>query len=417
MRHALSTWMTCGLCLGLGLASCTVFQNDDDDDDGGTPVQGSGGGLSFNGGATGAGGNNNGTSGAASSSGGSQALMCEAGQLDVNCGFNKIEADVRIVNMMLVVDKSKSMEKIPTGFTVNKWKALGTALQSALSGVASDINFGLTLYPDGANSDDVAVACVSGDTADAVNVPIVAGAANLTKIISTITNTAPSGGTPTAAALRAAYDYYVNGPGKTLQGEKFVLLATDGGPNCNTLLNCSNDPSVCTSNLDGACGAANCCTGNAGFLCLDDSAVTIAIQALADKGIPTFVVGIPGTEAYATYLDAFAEAGGKVNPAGPEKYYAVAAGANGVQALTDVFATITTQLVKTCDIPLASAPPNPDEVNVAIDCAVVPSGKGENWEVAIDGAATTLVLKGDTCEQVRRGVQRVDVGYGCPEVE
>ena len=36
-----------------------------------------------------------------------------------------------------------------------------------------------------------------------------------------------------------AYDYFTTGAGKSLSGDRFVLLATDGGPNCNPSLTCT----------------------------------------------------------------------------------------------------------------------------------------------------------------------------------
>jgi len=411
MRHAFSKWLMGSLCLSGVLASCTVFQGGDDDDEG-TPSAGSGG---VGGGSILPRGGNGGVGGA-NASGGAVASMC-GDKLDQSCGYSAVRADVRVVNMMLVVDKSKSMDQTPDGFEVNKWEALGTALQAALTNVADDINFGLTLYPDGAmDSDDPNVACITGNDAAAVNIGIDSGALHLGNIIDKVADTTPSGGTPTANALNAAYDYFVNGEGKDLQGKNYVLLATDGGPNCNTLRAC--DAEHCTYNLDGKCTTGQNCCAQSGQLCLDDASVTEAIERLADLDIPTFVVGIPGTEAYASYLDGFAEAGGKVNPEGPSKYYSVSA-SGGVDSLTEVFSTITTQLIKECNIELPAAPGDPTKVNVAIDCKVIPSEGGENWELEIagDGNSATLILKGDTCTDVREGVMSVDVGFGCPSVE
>jgi hypothetical protein len=228
--------------------------------------------------------------------------------------------------------------------------------------------------------------------------------------------TAPGGGTPTAAALDAALTYFTTGDGKDLKGDRFVLLATDGGPNCGeSTTTCSADH--CTPNLDGLCPASedNCCRGE-GSYCLDDAAVLDKIRALAAAQVPTFVIGIPGTESYAEYLDAFATAGGVPNPKKKPAYYAVSA-EGGVEGLTRTFRDITTHLVRSCDVDLGPVAPDKRLVNVAVDCDIVPSEDGAGWNIT-DDAPTTLVLAGDTCTRVKReGARRIDVVYGCPTVK
>jgi hypothetical protein len=132
--------------------------------------------------------------------------------------------------------------------------------------------------------------------------------------------------------------------------------------------------------------------------------------------VPTFVIGIPGTESYAQYLNRFAVAGGVPNPSAPPDYYAVAA-EGGVEGLTQTFIDITTHLVRSCEVELGPLAPDKELVNVAVDCDVVPFEDGAGWSI---GAATpnTLVLAGEACRRVRReGARRIDVVYGCPTVK
>jgi hypothetical protein len=235
-------------------------------------------------------------------------------------------------------------------------------------------------------------------------------------VMDALNATAPGGGTPTAAALDAALAYFSTGDGKDLKGDRFVLLATDGGPNCgNDDAKCAADH--CTPNLDGLCPAdqGNCCDGE-GSYCLDDAAVVQKIKSLADAGVPTFVIGIPGTESYADYLNAFASAGGVPNPSMPPAYYAVSA-EGGVDGLTRTFSNITTHLVRSCDVDLGAAAPDRRLVNVAVDCTIVPYEAGAGWNIDPD-APTTLALAGEACERVKReGARRIDVVYGCPTVK
>src|SRR5690606_37461839 len=150
------------------------------------------------------------------------------------------------------------------------------------------------------------------------NIPVWFGLDTVPLIIEAFDRIRPGGGTPTSIALDHAHDYFVNGSGKDLEGDKYVILATDGGPNCNSNINC--DASGCTLNIEGRQSGGitcepegpNCCTGSAGTLaCLDDDASENAVSRLASAGIDTFVVGIPGSEAYAGVLDSLAVEGGR----------------------------------------------------------------------------------------------------------
>src|SRR5690606_31552449 len=95
-----------------------------------------------------------------------------------------------------------------------------------------------------------------------MNVPIGSGSEAVDLIVEQLDNTVPGGGTPTARALERALEYFTSGEGASLDGDKFVLLATDGGPNCNSVLECGAD--LCTYNLDGMRDCSgykdqNCC--------------------------------------------------------------------------------------------------------------------------------------------------------------
>src|SRR5260221_473533 len=110
-----------------------------------------------------------------------------------------------------------------------------------------------------------------------------------------------TGFTPTAAALDLALTYFTTGAGASLTGDKYVLLATDGGPNCNSSLTPACGYSTCTVNLDNQCGAdgrtTNCCAVSivgSTVLCLDAAATTAKITALRTAGVKPVAVGIPG---------------------------------------------------------------------------------------------------------------------------
>ncbi len=335
------------------------------------------------------------------------------------CGVTSVEASFSAANVLLVIDKSSSMDDQPDGFELKKWDALKAALEPALAAVQQEMSFGLLLYPFGEEA-EIPLDCFEGccevpKGAAAVQVGIEPGPSSASKVMDALHATAPGGGTPTAAALDAALAYFTSGDGQDLKGDRFVLLATDGGPNCGSRDTvCAADH--CTPNLDGLCPAeqTNCCAGE-GAYCLDDAAVVQKIQALADAGVPTFVIGIPGTETYAEYLNEFAVAGG-VPSSSSSEYYAVSA-AGGVDALTKTFIDITTHLVRSCEVELGRAVLDRRLVNVAVDCDIVPFEDGAGWDIS-DDAPTTLRLSGEACESVtREGARRIDVVYGCPTVK
>ena len=333
--------------------------------------------------------------------------------VDGMCGGTKLMASARDANLLLVLDKSGSMLQKPEGFTVKKWDAVKIALKDALTPLKGKIALGLEMYPNDTTGAGEACAMPTGSAA--VNVPIAVDSVD--KILAAVEATAPGGATPTAKALSEALTYYTMGAGKDLKGDKYVVLATDGGPNCDTTVTCGAD--TCTTNIDGNCTTGgNCCDPSMSKIsCLDSAGVIKQLDALKAAGVKTFVIGIPGTESYKTYLDQFAEHGGMINPAGPTKYYSVSA-AGGVAGLTSVFSLITGELITSCKITLDTVPPDPSQINVYVDDKVIPQGGANGWEFDNSTTPPSIVIKGATCEQVKtKGAKVISVSYGCPTIK
>lgn len=387
---------------------------------GGTSGGGTGGSTGGTGGSTGGtGGSTGGTGGTGNGEAGQNGDVCETLVGLNQCGVMKLEAMPVPVNLLLVIDKSGSMTDKPEGFGLDKWAAMKEALGAALSGAPPTVRFGLLLYPNAVAQTipldcDGDLCCAVPDASDAVRVSV--GPDQVGPIGDALSNASPGGGTPTAAALARALSYFTEGEGLTLEGGRYVLLATDGGPNCNDQLSCDADQ--CTPNLDGAeqCQGANCCAG-AGEFCLDDGGVTEQIEALRAAGIATFVVGIPGTESYTQYLDAFARAGGVPRQGAEHDYYAVSA-ASGVSGLTSVLKTITTELLHSCEIELAQPPAQISLVNVAVDCEVLhKDGQESGWDFDDINAPTRVVIRGAACDDLQAsGARRIDIVYGCTTI-
>jgi hypothetical protein len=357
-------------------------------------------GSGGNGGADGGGGDGGGSSGSGGSGfevdGSTNPMSPDA------CGQDVVEARSRQVNILLVIDKSGSMdEALGSG---NRWDAMATAINAALTDTRDTIDFGLDLYPfpDG---------CQVPAT-PALTVPIEDGTTGVPKILTEIDGTTPSGSTPTGRALARAHEYFDTGPGADLPGDSYVLLATDGGPNCNGTLTCEAD--ACTVNMEGLCpiDPANCCASDPES-CLDDDATRAEIAALFDLGVHTFVVGIPGSEDFATTLNAFADAGGEARTGDPS-YYAV----TDASELTDTFRSITRTLVRSCELQLTSEPEDRSLLNVSIDDGeFIPRDDPNGWHLDTSTAPPTVVLDGTTCSEIEStGAERVAVVFGCPSV-
>jgi hypothetical protein len=292
----------------------------------------------------------------------------------------------------------------------NKWGKVRLVVAKILRGLGPRANFGATLFPGFDDSESCSaprqVLPISpGDPPGAQDGPT-------TKKLLTATQSPPSGGTPTAQALRDVLEHLRSAKGKT-----FVILATDGGPNCNAGASCTVD--LCQPNIESApnCAPAgpSCCEPPNGFResCLDSAATTSAVAALKAAGIPVYVIGLPGTSAptYSKLLDTLATTGGTALPASP-KYYKVDTSTEGV--LLAALKKIAAKIVATCEFKLKEPPAQPNQVNVYLDEIVLPQDPTNGWK--IDGETVTLL--GDACTKVLSGdVLDVRIIAGCPTVE
>jgi hypothetical protein len=222
---------------------------------------------------------------------------------DPQCSETTFSAgdDILQPRILLVIDKSGSMNADDTGGQ-RKWDAARNALSGVVNNLEEQIEFGLMLYPNGDANNDV---CREGNLREDVQ------PTNADDIIDELNNTEPGGGTPTAATLgqaRQALDA-LGAEG----GARAVILATDGGPNCNESLN--GDTCRCVSQNPQDCIDF---PGN----CLDDSNTLGAAAALNAAGYPVFVAGIDGSEAFSDVLNALATAGGTAQ-AGATAFYGV----------------------------------------------------------------------------------------------
>ncbi|RMH44875.1 MAG: VWA domain-containing protein [Deltaproteobacteria bacterium] len=266
-------------------------------------------------------------------------------------------------DLLLVVDKSGSMEE-PLGTGQQKWQVMRGALIDLVTAYDSGINFGLALYPD----DDT---CAPGSVRSAI------APQNSSAITTALNATRPDGGTPTHTTLQAALAYYNSIPVNP-QG-RYVLLATDGQPNCKNIAD-PTDPAINES--------------------------IQAITALRNAGIPTYVLGFgDGINSDPTTLQAMANAGGTLT------YYAANSPAELQAALDAIAGEIN---VPSCTFALEEVPEDVGELGVYFDDVPVPRNPShaDGWDY--DPATNSITFYGATCDQLQSGsVGEVRVDYGC----
>jgi hypothetical protein len=312
------------------------------------------------------------------------------------CVGTEVPIQPNVPNLYFVLDVSGSM--LENG----KWVNVRSAVANLMSKTGANARFGVTVFPASGTQE-----CAPGVEVMPLRLGDATGATESAFI--TATALTPQGGTPTAATFRSLVSKL-----GSLSGVTFVILATDGGPNCDaTIAPCSIDQ--CTTNIDEAStqcapgGSLNCCAGNL-LGCLDGDASAQAISDLRAAGVQTYVMGIPGSAPYAAVLDQLAMAGGTSRGSEP-LYYQV--NTPDTTALEQAFQQIASAAMRSCTLLLANDPADPNQVNVAIDGTVVPRSGPNGW--ALHGQ--TVTLSGSTCGAVQSSAAPpVHVLEGCPTV-
>jgi hypothetical protein len=291
----------------------------------------------------------------------------------------------QVPNLYFVLDRSGSMNED------NKWATIVNVITTVVLELGPRVNVGVAVFPNPAAGPDT---CATGDAIVPLSrgdVPSRELGPTASAIFNTLGRVGAQGGTPTAATLTGLMPLFKTFPGKT-----YVVLATDGGPNCNPNAMCG--AAQCQLDIEATPGCAtntNCCAGPGGGLnCLDAEPTTLAVQALADNNFPVYVVGVPGSAPYATLLDALATAGGTARDAngpGPQ-YYDVAT--TDEPALQAALFQIAGKIAGNCQLALDAVPPNPNLVNVFIDEQPLATGAGCIDPGALEGGSEAGVAGG-----------------------
>jgi hypothetical protein len=336
-------------------------------------------------------------------------------------------------NLYFVLDRSGSMSE-PWGTGGTKWQVVVDAIWKLVVALGPRANIGAAVFPN-PNSSDCApgVEALASRPGDA---PAGRPGATANALLNVLRGVPPRGGTPTAATLQAPWLMprlqSLSAPGN----KTYVILATDGGPNCNRNATCGTDPSpmgelACQPNIESVPGCRpgvppNCCapgteTTTGGAQSCEDSQPTIdAVTALNAAGFPVYVIGVPGSGPYAALLDQLGIAGaggpdaGSSGPdAGGGSHYYKADTADQALFVKDI-SQIAAQLTGGCTVQLDKTPPDPTLVNVFLGGKVLPQLSPDGgW--TLDG--TTVTIEGASCQSILHGdVLDVRVVAGCPVV-
>lgn len=290
------------------------------------------------------------------------------------CGEDEvtIEKPKAPATVLIVMDRSGSMEG-------DKWEQTKAAIATVLEVHGPYINFGLLLFPPKSGG-----GCVLPGKADvdfALN--------NGPVIVDTMQAVGTGGGTPTGGALQAALQIFNQAQPP---GDRIVVVATDGKPNC--AIDC------------GKCGCAFGCD----FLCFNEDQcaedeVFSAVSSLAAQQAKVYVVGIAGSGGAKSVLNKMAELGGTALPGDP-KYYDTASGADLATALDAIAGS-----VGSCSVPL-TIPPGTAFVILEIDGQKVLKDPThtDGWDL-LEG--DVMQLYGSACEAASHEGSKVEVTYVC----
>jgi hypothetical protein len=195
------------------------------------------------------------------------------------------------VNMLVLLDRSHTMYSSTIGDATHA-EVVALALNDIIEASTESglINFGLAAFPSMSCPAGGGVGhmnqCVPANDEepdsgyDAPTVPI--GPDNYTEISSVLGVVGQCGGTPLCGSMEWALSYLTSGlPDDIAELPTYVLVATDGAPNCNP----EGDIGSCESSIEGG-------TVYSPEQCLDDVCSYNAALELAMAGIGVFVVGV-----------------------------------------------------------------------------------------------------------------------------
>ena len=307
-----------------------------------------------------------GSAGAGGNAGGSGTGTAGVGGTIV-CGQTNVPLQPIAPDILILLDNSLSMNDDPSGNKCaaavagcSKWSQVLTAIEDVVMTTQATVNWGLKFM-------DADATC-GVTTGVAVDV----GPGGYSAISTALALVYPIGDTPTELAMDSAVAYL---QGRTDPNSKYILLATDGLPNCTP-------------------GSTNITTD-------DSPGAVAAVEAARTAGFDTFVVGIATSLGTANVtLNALSVAGGLPQPPSSDTQYYLAIDTATLEAeLTTIAASATP-----CSFAL---PPPPAGSTLAISAATsggrvtIPKDPANGWAYAAD--MKSVALNGTACASAQSG--------------
>jgi Mg-chelatase subunit ChlD len=304
------------------------------------------------------------------------------------CMSNTVQSGRVAPEILIVLDRSLSMGQ------EMRWAPSVAGIKQITMDLQNRVSFGLMTFPGtsgggggGGRGGGGNLTCGAGT----VNVQI--GTNSAGAIANALNGMQPGGATPTAVTLAAASAFYAERKvdPDTVPAPQYVLLVTDGAPNCT-----DGQPPM---------GGMSTATGSQEPAQVDAS--VDAIKAMTKAGVKTFVLGYD-TQNDATLkgaLDRMAQAGGT----GDNTHRAV----ENQQTLVDQFRKIT-EVAIGCDFALDGPVSNKKYVLVKLDGKQINVDTADGWELSSDRRTVTVV--GKSCETLKTEGHRVTVSVECDEV-
>jgi len=307
----------------------------------------------------------------------------------MNCAMMQQPLAKEPPDILIIQDASGSMNNDITdtscgnngcGMT-SKWAQMTPAINMVVSQTQGTVNWGLKFFAD----QDATCGVTNG-----VAVPIAPNNANAiaTAIMGrTSANGGISNGsrTPTRLAENAGAAYL---RGLNDQNPRFILLATDGLPNC--------------------------APGNSDTAADDSAGAVMAVANAEAMGIPTFVVGVAttGMGTADTTLSSMANAGGYPR-AGSPSYYNVSSTAEFVNVLMTLVG-----VAASCTFTVPD-PPNSDtdraHIGVLVNGTELPrdTNQANGWDYTTSGM-TAVEVFGPQCDAIKNGTATsVEIVFKC----
>lgn len=276
----------------------------------------------------------------------------------------------------------------------SRWDVFRNTLIQALGTLPDTDSAGVMHYPGGADS-----ACAPADAL--VDIGLLS--TTRSQITSQLQSLTPAMVTPTHDAVLNALAVL---KASTASGNKFLVLATDG------------KATVCKG-CDAGCSN--------GQLDADSNELVNDVAAAKAEGLPTFVIGVRGSESYRNILSRLASAAGTqtspgCNDNGPNycHFDLTDPSLDFGQSLSDALAAISGQVLS-CEfsIPPSDGTFDPTLVNVQLTSSGMSTSilqdpsRTNGWNYSADG--TKIVLYGSACESAKNAQSgSIDIVYGCP---